>query len=260
MKQIITLLTLFMCFSLLNAQEKRRLKIGKTVLDSLLVANVHVINKSTNIGTISNDNGSFEIPVYVGDTLFFSHIKYKDKFVVITDKTINKLNTNIELEEKTFLLKEIVLEKQRSIFYQDPEITSYKGPVVNAKKLNLPYANTFAEKDKSILKFRSGASISLGNLISAINGTKKREKQLKEMALEDTYLEKIRKHFTDDFFITDLKIKKIYINQFLNDCIDKNIISIFKRENKLDVIKLLMQESKLFTHKIVNEDLYLTNY
>jgi hypothetical protein len=249
-----------MCFSLLNAQEKRKLITGKAVLDSLSIVNVHIINKNTKIGTISNDNGLFEIPVHIGDTLFFSHLKYQDKLIIVNDKSIVNQKINIQLEEKTVILKEIVLEKQRSIFYQDPEITSYSGPIVNAKKLNLPYANTFAKEDKSIVKFSSGASISLGNLISALNGNNRRERILKEMALEDTYLEKIRKHFTDDFFITDLKIEKVYINQFLNDCIDKNIIRIFKKENKLEVLKLLMKESKLFPHKIVDEDLYLTNH
>ncbi|WP_158838588.1 hypothetical protein [Polaribacter sp. L3A8] len=260
MKQILTLLTLFICLTFLNAQEKRKLIVGKIVLDSLSIVNMHIINQNTNIGTISNDKGAFEIPVHLGDTLFCSHLKYQDKIIIITDKTIVNRKINISLEEKTVVLKEMVLEKQQSIFYQDPEITTYKGPIVNAEKLNLPYANTFAKEDKSIINFSSGAAISLDNLIGALNGSKKREKQLKEMALEDSELIKIRKHFTDDFFITDLKIKKLYINQFLNDCIDKNIIPIFKRDNKLDVLKLLMKESQLFPHKIVKEDIYLTNH
>lgn len=233
---------------------------AKTVIDSLSIANVHIINQNTNIGTISDDNGVFEIPVHIGDTLFFSHLKYQDKLIIITAKVIVNKNISIPLEEKTVVLKEMVLEKQRSIFYQDPEITTYKGPIVNAQKLNLPYANTFAKEDKSIISFSSGAAISLDNLIGALNGSNRREKLLKEMALEDSELAKIRKHFTDDFFITDLKIKKLYINQFLNDCIDKNIIQVFKRDNKLDALKLLMKESQLFPHKIVEKNTYLTNH
>lgn len=78
------------------------------------------------------------------------------------------------------------------------------------------------------------------------------------MSEEDRQLEKIRKHFTDDFFITDLKIKREYINEFLNDCIDKNIINIFKNEDKIKLTKLLMEESKLYPKKIINEGLYLS--
>ena len=260
MKETLTLLTFFLSFICIDAQEKRTRLTGKTVLDSVSVADVHVINKNTNIGTTTNDKGLFEIPVKLGDSLFFSHLKYQNKLIIVTAKIIFNKKHHIQLNEKTVVLKEIVLEKQRSIFYQDPEITSYKGPIVNATKLNLPYANTFAKKDKSIVSFSAGASVNLGSLINTINGNYKREKQLKEMELEDKALEKIRKQFTDDFFITDLKIKKEYINQFLNDCIDKDIIRVFKKDNQLSLIKLLMKESKLFPHKIVDQELFLTNH
>ena len=259
MSKAITFLAFFISFLSLEAQEKRTNLTGKTVLDSLAIPDVHIINQNTSSGTITNTNGFFEIPVQVGDTLFYSHLKYIDKYIVITDKVISTKKLNIPLEEKTVVLKEIVLEKQQSIFYQDPEILPNNGIVINAKTLNLPYANIITKEDKSLLKFSSGAAINLASLINLINGNAKREKQLKEMALEDTELKKVRDYFTDDFFITDLKIEKIYINQFLNDCIDKNIIRVFKRENKLDVLNLLMRESKLFPKRVVEEELYLTN-
>ena len=259
MSKAITFLAFFISFLSLEAQEKRTNLTGKTVLDSLAIPDVHIINQNTSIGTITNTNGFFEIPVKVGDTLYYSHLKYIDKHIIITNKMLSTKRISIPLEEKTVVLKEMVLEKQRSIFYQDPEILPNNGIVVDAKSLNLPYANVKAKEDKSIVKFQSGASVNLDNLINILNGNAKREKQLKEMALEDTELKKVRDYFTDDFFITDLKIEKIYINQFLNECIDKNIIRIFKRENKLDVLKLLMRESKLFPKRIVDEELYLTN-
>ena len=258
MKKPLILLTFLLFLAALNAQEKRIFIIGKTVLDSLPVIDVHVINQNTKVGTVTNDNGVFEIPVKLGDSLFFSHLNLQDKLLIITDKLLSNKKNIISLDEKTIVLNEMILEKQRSIFYQDPEITSYKGPVVTAKSLNLPYANTIVKKDKSVIKFRSGGVISLDNLINSINGNKKREKLLKKLVSEDEMLEKIRKHFTDDFFITDLNIKKDYINQFLNDCIDKNIIAIFKSDNKIKLTNLLIEESTLFPHKVVNEDLFLT--
>ena len=58
------------------------------------------------------------------------------------------------VKASSIVLNEMVLEKQRSIFYQDPEIVTYNGPVVSAKTLQLPYANTTVKKDKSILHNR----------------------------------------------------------------------------------------------------------
>ena len=260
MKKLLVLLAFLISFFSLKAQGKRTFKTGRTVLDSIGMIDVHIINKNTKAGTITNYNGVFEIPVKVGDSLFISHLNLQDKLIIITEKTLSDKYILINLIEDTVALNGFVLEKQRSVFYQDPEITTYKGPTVNAKKLNLPYARTSVKKDKSVIKFRSGASISLNNLINSLNGNNKREKQLKKMSAEDLQLEKIRKRFTDDFFITDLKIKKEYINQFLNDCIDKNIIRIFKSDNVLKLTKLLIKESKLYPKKIVDEDLFLSNH
>ena len=215
--------------------------------------------QNSKVGTITNDNGVFEIPVKIGDRIFVSHLTLQDKLIVITEELLSGKELIINLNEETVALHGFVLEKQRSIFYQDPEITSYKGPTVNATKLNLPYANTTVEKDQSVVKFRAGGVVSLDNLINSLNGNNKRLKQLKKMSEEDLQLEKIRKRFTDDFFITDLKIKKEYINQFLNDCVDKNIIRIFKSDDVLKLTKLLIKESKLYPKKLIYEDSLLSD-
>jgi hypothetical protein len=258
MRKLIVLGILLCVVASLNAQEKRRLLKGKTVLDSLIIGDVHIINKNTNIGTITNANGFFEIPIKVGDRLLFSHLNLEDRFVLITDKILADKNFTLILSEKIHTLNEITFKKPKSIFYQDKEIGEYNGPKINAKILRLPFANIKVKKETSILKIRAGGVVSLDNLTNSINGNKIREKMLQKMANEDTELSKIRKQYTDDFFITDLKIKKEYINPFLNYCIDKNIIRIFKSSNSLNLTKLLMKESKTFPHKILNEDLFLT--
>ncbi|MGJ8745892.1 carboxypeptidase-like regulatory domain-containing protein [Polaribacter sp.] len=238
----------------INAQEKRTLIQGKVTLDSLFINNVHIINKNTNIGTITNEYGVFEIPVKLGDSLFVSHLNYNDTIIFISDKILKNENFNIKLVEKTYTLEEITIEKKQSIFYVDKEIMPDNGVVVNAETLHLPYANTTAKKDEAVLKIRSGGVVNLDNLINKINGNQKREKLAKKLKSEDTELTKIRKYFTDDFFITDLKIEKDYINQFLSSCLNKNILYVFKHKNKLQLLKLLIQESALFPRKIIDEN------
>jgi hypothetical protein len=88
----------------MNAQKKRILLKGKTVLDSLAINDVHIINKNTNIGTITTDDGFFEIPLKSGDTLLFSHLNLADKQVLITDKIIADKNFTIFLNEKIYTL------------------------------------------------------------------------------------------------------------------------------------------------------------
>lgn len=259
MKKTAAFLILLVNIYFLNAQEKNTLILGKIILKDSIAKEIHVVNKQQHKGTITDNNGLFNITVKVGDTLFFSHIKLENKDIIITNITILQGKITVYLDEKTEILNEFVLEKKRSIFYQDPEIITYNGPVVNAKNLNLPYAESVAEKEKNILNFKSGAVVSLDNLINSFNGNNKRTMQLKKMSLEDIEIQKIRTFFTDSFFVVDLKIEKEYINLFLNDCLDKNIIRIFNEDNSLKLTKILISESKLFPKKVIDEKLLLTN-
>ena len=257
MKKLLTLLTIFI-FTTTYSQEKTTLFKSKIVLDSNVISNIHILNKKTNIGTITNNNGEFEIPVQIGDSLFISHINLEEKVILIDKENISNKKNTINLKEKTYQLESFTLQKPRSIFYVDKEIMPDNGVVVNAKTLHLPYANTLAKEDKAVFKFRSGGVVNLDNFINKINGNFKQEKLIKELKYEDNQLIKIRQKFTDDFFINNLKIKKEYINQFLNYCISKNIISVFNKGNTLKLTSLLLEESRLFAHKIINEDVLLT--
>jgi hypothetical protein len=239
------LIPIFLFFIvIMYSQEKRKLISGKILLENTIITDVHIINKNTKLGTITNDDSWFEIPVSIGDSLQFTHVNLKEKHIVITKEIFRKKTLEIELEEQTYSLNEITLEKPRSIFYKDPEMMPPK--VVNSKTLKLPYANVIAKEDLSIINFRSGGVVSLDNLMNSLNGNNKRKKELKKITLEDSKLDKIRKYFTDDFFIKDLHIKEEHINSFLNYCYKKNIITFYNRNENITVTEILMNESKTF--------------
>jgi len=66
------------------------------------VSGVHVFNQRGR-GTVTNENGYFEIPVYLNDTIMFTRIDYESKSVVISD-TSNLSNSIIRLKQKVFIL------------------------------------------------------------------------------------------------------------------------------------------------------------
>lgn len=232
---------------LITGQEKREIISGKVNYHSTPISDMHVVNKTSNQGTITNDVGFFEILGSIGDTLAFSHINLEIQEMVITKRILSESKIEINLQEKTYALEEIIFEKPRSIFYVDPEIMPQ--PTVNATTLNLPYTNTKAKKNYPILKINSGATVNLDNLINSINGAYKRRKELQKITLEDAVLSKIRKQYTDDFFITDLHIKQEDINQFLNYCYKKNVIYHFNQKENLKLTRILMNESKTFPQR-----------
>ncbi|MDX6745812.1 hypothetical protein SHK09_03330 [Polaribacter sp. PL03] len=249
MRYLILLILLLSFSKSILSQEKRKLINGEVKLDSLPIYDVHIVNLKTKIGTISNSLGEFDLPIKIGDSISISHLNLQNKIITITKKHLVSLKLTIVLKEQTTTLKEFTLEKGRSIFEEDKDIFTYSGPPVNANTLNLPYANTKAKVDKTIFKLSSGAVVSLDNLMGFLNGSNKREKVLKKIRLEDDRLLKIRKYFTDDFFITDLQIQEAHINSFLNSCMKRNIIYLFNKKDNLTLTTVLLSESRSFPQK-----------
>jgi hypothetical protein len=231
------------------SQEKREVINGNVKLAGLPIHDVHIINLNTNIGTISNDFGMFNIPIKRGDSVSISHLNLKNLTITITKKNIDSLTLPITLAEEITTLNAFTLERPRGIFEQDKDILIYTGPTVNAQTLKLPYSNTKVNTDDAVFKIQSGAVISLSNLVSVLDGSKKRAKALNKLSVEDTQLVKIRNFFTDDFFITGLHIQQEHINSFLNFCVKKNIIQFFNMKDNLRLTKILLLESNLFPQK-----------
>jgi hypothetical protein len=247
----------FLLFTILSYSQGERKRIhGKILFDKTVLSDVHILNRNTNRGTITNDKGTFEIAVMIGDSLQFTHVNLKSKQLIITKEIFTKRNLEIELNENTYALDGFTLEKPRSIFYVDPQMV--RPTIVNAKTLNLPYANTTVKKEYSIVKFRSGAAVSVDNLINSLNGNNKRRKELQKISYEDSVLSNIRTYFTDDFFITDLQIKKKHINPFLNYCVKKNIIAYFKRNENILLTKVLIDQSRTFPQKVNSESIIVS--
>ncbi|MFY0604185.1 MAG: hypothetical protein JXQ93_09555 [Flavobacteriaceae bacterium] len=218
---------------------------GTITSDSVFVKNVHIINISSNKGTITLENGSFEIPVKIGDTLTYSHLNYIILNTIISKEDIQRKKILLKAENNTHKLDEIILNKT-SIFSLDKEIFVDKGPEINAETLRLPFAATKKKKNKAIIRANSGVSFNLIGIINTINGKRKRMKKLKTLLQEDAILKEIRSRFLEDFFIFDLKLKKEQIYPFLIFCKNNHDLNSFRLKNKLDLIAIFLIESKEF--------------
>mgnify|MGYP000060338104 CR=1 FL=1 len=260
MKNCYTFLFTIFCLTALFSQKPRNFELTGTVFsDSLPIENVHVINKTSFKGSITNSHGVFTLPVKVGDTLHISHINFEVKKLVISVAEKSTKNVFVNLSSKTHTLNEITLKKRRSIFYTDPQIIPQS--MVNATTLKLPYATVITKKNEDITNFSlTSASVNLDNLINFFNGNAKKAKELKREKLKDHRLDKIRTQFTDFFFVDQLKIEKRYINQFLNYCLNSGIITLYNKGNDIKITALLISESKTFPHKQIDVDTLLVKH
>jgi len=231
------------------SQEKPIIISGTITVNDIGLSDVHIINESLDIGTITNDIGNFEILAKEGNIFIISHINYEIKEYCISQEDIQNQKINLQLTNKTYELEEVVVENKKGIFHVDKDIMSHNLPIVNAKTLHLPYAESEKVKEEKLLKFQSGASVSLDGLLNVLNGSNKIKKQLEEVLLADTNLKSIRNHFTDSFFTNQLQIKKENINTFLNFNRSSGIIQLHKKRKFLQLTAILLENSKNFSHK-----------
>lgn len=247
---------LFFTSWLLQSQSNQKIIHGIVYIDSIPTQDVHIINKKLALGTVSNENGFFEILAEENNTLLISHLNLEYKEITVSNDNIKNRYIIIHVKSKTHMLDEVVLEKRKGIFEVDKDIL-INNPVVDAKTLKLPYANSKPKDDKTV-KIESGITVGVEGLVNALNGKNKQKKLLKKLQAEDQNLSKIRKHFTDGFFVKQLNIKEEHINLFLESCISRGIINLYNKDKVLELTSVLVENSKTSPYLLKDEKIKLT--
>jgi len=107
-------LLLFLCIGFTMhsySQDKRSNIFGKISSDSLAIKDVHIFNKNSQKGTISNRYGEFQMPVKEGDSLLISNIQYESQEIVISKVHIQNLQLHISLKSKVNELNEVQIKE-----------------------------------------------------------------------------------------------------------------------------------------------------
>lgn len=259
MLKITNLILFLLCTIGCFGQEDELLISGTIINDESDLIGVHVINKSTNRGTITNENGLFSLYVHYKDTLVFRGIQFETKEYIITRTNIDNKSILVELITRTNVLNEITL----------------KEPENMAKALNLPNARKerLSRIDRKLAYYNQGSTPLVGlatvlgrkggieDLYNIISGNRKKQRKLKQLIEADKQREyyqkksnEIRKHFKDDFFIYTLKIPSKKIDSFIEYCKPKGILGLFKKRNYLPIIDVFIKESKPFLKALNDEN------
>ncbi len=247
MKHLYLLFVLIFALKL-SAQDYRTIILGKVLNNSVPIENVHIINKTSKRGTLSNKNGDFKIFVREKDTLTFSDIQFKSKIIIIDKNHIKNKKINIKLFQKNNELPEVVIENMAK---------SLGLPNASKKPLNKLERNLNAYSQESlpivILATLLGQQGGIDDIYNIISGHRKRDRKLKKLIDDDKKhkvtqenIQIIRVHFKDDFFIDTIQIKKDYIDSFINFCVPKGIEELYKKERFLEVMDIFIKNKEDF--------------
>ena len=218
---------------------------GKSIPD------VHVMNTSRNLATITNAEGRFSITVGLNDTLIFSAVQFKRKFLVINNDMLQSLSIVVPMEEFVNELDEVVLRP----FDLSGDLSRDMGQlgtgsVTTASTLGLPnaYVKPVTQAERKLFEATSGGSgIPLNPLINALTG---RTKYLKKvLATEKQYArtDRVREFYADSLFVQELKIPKTRIDDFMFYCeVDYAFNQVVDTRDRLKIWEYLKQKSLVY--------------
>ncbi len=253
MKRKLTCLFLLVFFAMKSfSQEKCALISGKIISSNNSVSNVHIVNLNTKLGTVSNDDGDFEIMVSLNDTLLFSSIEYERKEISITRNYIKYKRIMVELIPSVNELDEVFIEGLTgNLNYDINKVPSGASPnhtfllKPGDLKKSLPADTHGFLEAPNVNPFSMG-----GGVLGLPDRRYEAEQRLKrEIARKKQFPSKIIKQFGLAYFTDKLHIPEEKIYHFLAYCEDRNIIGEYYNNNLLKVIQILQEESKSY-HEI----------
>lgn len=255
----LALLSLLLTSFLASSQENRVLISGEVKNDSIRLENVHIINKNSQKGTISNKLGQFKISVTDKDTLMISDIQYENKIIVISQDHLLTKFIEINLLELTNELDEVLVQQYDDMSEELGLPNAGKTPL-NKLERNL---NHYSQKSTPVvileaLLFKPGGIDDIYNIVS---GNRKRDRKLNALLEEDrinegknAYVKEMRAHFQDDFFINSVQIKKEQIDGYIYYCLGKGIGPLYDKGRLIEVIDIFLKTKEEYLHSLTAID------
>ncbi|WP_111707466.1 carboxypeptidase-like regulatory domain-containing protein [Lutibacter citreus] len=221
------------------------------------ISDVHIVNLTSKLGTISNDIGSFEILAKENDVLLFSSIEYKNIRIKVSKQQLLSKNLKIILDPLVNELDEVFLSGLTGNLALD----LIKTPINRTPNANFSFKLSDLDKKLSGNDFGNNSKVNAesftnpnylanGGQGSRINKQLEKEKALKrKLNKQKIFPINLKKELGIDYFVSTLKIPKEEIFLFIEYCEPYNIMDKYYNNKVLDVIEILNNQSKSYNEK-----------
>ncbi|MEY8847817.1 carboxypeptidase-like regulatory domain-containing protein [Psychroserpens sp. XS_ASV72] len=253
MKRIKANLVVIFCLFQVFYGASQTIEISGRVIAPSDMDRIHIINKTKNRFTITNDEGEFRIPAQVNDTILFSAIQYEPKEVVVTPEIIQTKFITVNMSDKINELDEVVVGRiltgdlmsdiensqvKRQINFYDLGIPGYTGKPIAQSQRRLHEATT------------GGGIVPLNPILNWISGRTKELKGQIEREKKDMAMNKVISEFSDLLFeIEDLEAsKRTQYFYFVTD--DPEFLPLSHLQNDLRMFEFLKQKLAQFKERI----------
>ena len=245
-KKILFLLSL-MQFSF---SQERELIQGKVIYRNIDVPAANVINNTSQISTITNDQGEFEIFAKEGDEIIFSSVQYIIRTVKVNAEILKNKRIIVQINQRVRELDEVVITPDDTDKFLDLKEEQFKG---------FDYLADKSTKIENILtdnrQFVNGLNfVNIFKLLSNLVDSKSEEEKLSILPSEALPL-----ILEENFFTEILKLETFEVNDFLSQLdLDQEIKELIIEKNQFILIDYLLNKSDTYKELRVEwENLFL---
>ena len=233
-KKIIFLLTL----SQLSFSQERELIQGKVIYRNINVPAANVINNTSQISTITNDQGEFEIFAKEGDEIIFSSVQYIIRTVRINEEILKNKRLIVQINQRVRELDEVVITPDDTAKFLDLKEEQFKGFDYLADK-STKIENTLTDNRQ----FVNGLNfVNIFKLLSSLVDSKSEEEKLSILPSEALPL-----ILEENFFNDVLKLEFFEVNDFLLQLdLDQEIKQLIIKKNQFLLIDYLLNKSDAY--------------
>lgn len=209
-------------------------------MTGLPMPNVHILNLTQVIGTITDQKGVFEIEAQANDTLYFSYLGYKPLKIAVTNDMIKFGNANFQMTELAFALEEIVVRPYQLTGYLDIDVRN--APINSAQRYSisgLPNRGYEAgSRNPSAISKALGSLFNPADFLNNIFGKNPNQmRKLKKMREDDEIKNLLASKYDRQVLIQLLGINRIDIDEILRNC---NYSDVFMNEaNDLQILEAI---------------------
>ena len=236
------------CFQSMVSQN---IEIEGYVQSQVNIENIHVINKTENLFTITDKFGGFKMDVKLNDTLVFSSVQHKTRTVVVNENMLIKKKVEVLLEEQINQLDEVIvgkvltgdlfsdinnIEGKPPINFYDVGIPGYTGKPATQSERRLSQAGEFKP---IMLLGLLGGSMPLDPIINGISGRTNTLKNRVKIEEKEALMQSIKAHLLKDFLVSNPLPDDLVMDFFYFCADDKNFIKQCNNQTDFKILIFL---------------------
>lgn len=237
---------LFVFFSFFAGAQEINLK-GFVFYDTTPLKDINILNKTTQKGTATNQDGMFVIEVSKGDSILFSSLSFSNRIIRVTETHMEEKTMEVFLELGFTQLDEVELEQWFRMELGDIAVDERTRLSNDQTDLNRPpNASYFVDPTARHQGISARSIYRALTKKSRLNKAEQKKLDEKMTILKEQFPEEIKESYGLEFFTISLKVPKDEVDRFLNFC-DENGLGEFFDKSAFEITDFLMKQSAAYT-------------